>query len=208
MRKWFEPWEIIAAIICAVVSGFVLWTEYRYDCLTSRYPLLYSGILGLVSGVIGTVTVFWLQRWRRAVELHARYHPLAGTYTRKDIGQDNAEERELQRMQTENNGLQVELIYDGQNAFTVTASYWKSVGAVVKARLEFIDSNKMVATGRYRYIEGKELIGHFGTYTVYRADENGTELLVQYQHLFPRSNDTKPDSNRGWEVWSKSILSA
>jgi hypothetical protein len=33
-------------------------------------------------------------------------------------------------------------------------------------------------------------------------------LLVQYQHLFPRSNETNPDRNRGWEVWSKSIPSA
>lgn len=136
-------------VLCALISGAVVWFEYQCDCLTSRYPLFYSGILGLASGIVGTVIVLWLQRWRRAVELHARYHPLAGTYTRKDIGQDNAGEQELQHMQTENNGLRVELIYDGENAFTVTANYWKSVGALVKARLEFIESNKMVATGRF-----------------------------------------------------------
>lgn len=190
-------------VICALISCIVVWFEYRCDCLTSRYPLFYSGILGLASGIVGTVIVLWLQRWHREQELKARYLPLAGKYVRKDIGQDNTDEKELQHMKTENNGLPVELDYDGGNAFKATVNYWKSENAVAKAHLEFIESNKMVATGRYRYVEGTWLVEHFGTYTVYRADENGAELLVQYQHLFPRSQETNPDSNRGWEVWTK-----
>lgn len=190
-------------VICALISCIVVWG----DCLTSRYPLFYSGILGSASGIVGTVIVFWLQRWHREQQLKARYLPLAGHYVRKDIGQDNAGEQELQDMRAENNGLPVELTYDGENAFSVRANYWKGIGAIVKAHVEFIESNKMVATGRYRYIEGKELVGHFGTYTIYRADENGGELLVQYQHLFPRSQATNPDRNRGWEVWSKTTPS-
>lgn len=190
-------------VLCALISCAVIWIEFQCDCLTTRYPLFYSAVLGLASGVVGTVIVLWLQRWHREQELGARYRPLAGEYTRRDIGQDNASEEELHDMKERNNGLKVHLTYEGENAFSVLANYWKDEQAVVKAHLEFIESNKMVATGRYRYLRSKSLVGHFGTYTIYRADENGTELLVQYQHVFPRSQATNPDRNRGWEVWTK-----
>lgn len=203
MSKRFHSWEVTAIILCALISGVVIWIEFQCDCLTTRYPLFYSGVLGLASGVVGTVIILWLQRWHRAQELHSRYQPLAGMYVRKDIGQDNASDQELVHMKTENNGLSIELTYEGENAFSVTVNYWKSEKAVVKAHIEFIESNKMVATGRYRYLDGNFLTGHFGTYTVYRADQNGVELLVQFQHLFPRSQATNPDRNRGWEVWAK-----
>ncbi len=49
--------------------------------------------------------------------------------------------------------FQWELTYEGENAFSVTVNYWKSEKAVVKEHIKFIESNKMVATGRYRYLE-------------------------------------------------------
>jgi hypothetical protein len=207
MEKWYERWEVIAAIICSALVLLVVGIEYQCDCLTSRYPLAYSTILGLASGVLGTVVVLWFQRSHRIEELKRRYLPLAGAYKRVDIGQDNT--TDLDNMRSRNVDLPVELIYDGGNAFRVKASYWSDLNCKVEAHIEFVESNKMIATGRYRYIAGEAFVNppHFGTYTVYRFQEDDGKLLVLYQHVFPRKTDNNPDANRGWEIWERAGVS-
>jgi hypothetical protein len=203
MQKWYEPWEIVAAVFCAIAAVVVVVVEYQCACLTSRYPLFYSGILGLASGVFGTVVVFWFGRAHRIQELRSRYLPLAGAYRRTDIRQDNTLEKNLAGIRENNLNLPVRLQYLGGNAFRIEADYWKNTGCKVEAHIEFVESNKMVATGRYRYLEGSEYAGHFGTYVVYRFQEDHNKLLVLYQHVFPRNPDFNPDANRGSEIWVK-----
>jgi len=127
--------------------------------------------------------------------------PIAGHYRRTDIGQDNTPD--LEDIRLGNNNLPIEIRYLGENSFEIEASYWKELGCIVEAHLEFVESNKMMATGRYRYIDGCSFSGHFGTYTVYRVQEDDSKLLVLYQHVFPRRNEHNPDANRGWEIWEK-----
>lgn len=207
MEKWYERWEITATAICAAVILLVVGMEYRCDCLTSRYPLAYSTILGLASGVLGTVVVLWFQRSHRIEELKRRYHPVAGAYKRIDIGQDNT--KDVENMRSRNIDLPIELTYAGGNAFRIKARYWSDLECKVEAHIEFVESNKMIATGRYRYIEGTAYMDppHFGTYTVYRFQEDDNKLLILYQHVFPRKQDNNPDANRGWEIWEKASIS-
>lgn len=205
MEKWYERWEVNAAIVCSVVILLVVGIEYRCDCLTSRYPLAYSTILGLASGVLGTVIVLWFQRKHRIEELRRRYLPLAGRYKRADIGQDNT--KDIENIRSRNNGLPIDLRYEGGNAFRVSVGYWSDLNCKVEAHIEFVESNKMIATGRYRYVEGAAYMNppHFGTYAVCRFQEDDGRLLVLYQHVFPRMSDNNPDANRGWEIWEKAV---
>lgn len=203
MQKWYEPWEVVIAVLCALAAAFVIAIEYQCDCLTSRYPLFYSGILGLASGVFGTVVVFWFQSAHRIRQLRTLYTPLAGTYKRIDIGQDNTPEENLGDIRKYNIGLPVKLRYLGGHAFGIDAEYWSDQGCKVEAHIEFSESNGMVATGRYRYLDGCAFSGDFGTYTVYRFQEDDNKLLVLYQHVFPRRNVNNPDKNRGWQIWEK-----
>lgn len=203
MSKRFEPWEVTAIVVCALISGVVVWIEYQCECLTGRYPLFYSGVLGLASGVVGTIIVIWLQRWHSVAELGKQYRPLAGAYRRFDIGQDNTPDGSLDNIRARNNDLPINLHYVGGSAFRIDARYWNDLGCQVEAHIEFVESNRMVATGRYRYLEGCEFSGHFGTYTVYRMQEDDNRLLVLYHHVFPRMNINNPDANRGWEIWER-----
>jgi hypothetical protein len=77
-------------VLCALISCAVVGIEYQWDCLTNRYPLFYSGVLGLASGVVGTIIVIWLQRWHSVSELKKRYHPLAGLYRRISVVRGNS----------------------------------------------------------------------------------------------------------------------
>ncbi|MBK8498868.1 MAG: hypothetical protein IPL52_08635 [Flavobacteriales bacterium] len=103
----------------------------------------------------------------------------------------------------QNIDLEVHLHYLEGNGFRIDANYWKNLDCKVEAHVEFVESNKMVATGRYRYLDGSAYSGHFGTYTVYRFQEDDNKLLVLYQHVFPRRTDNNPDANRGWEIWER-----
>lgn len=203
MKNWHERWEVNAAIVCSAIMLLVVGIEYGCDCLTNRYPLAYSTILGLASGVLGTVVVLWFQRSHRIEELKRRYLPLAGVYKRVDIGQDNTPD--IENIRSRNVDLPIELNYAGGNAFRISASYWSDLKCKVDAHIEFVESNKMIATGRYRYVEGTAFVNppHFGTYVVYRFKEDDGRLLVLYQHIFPRMKDNNPDANRGWEIWEK-----
>ena len=106
-------------------------------------------------------------------------------------------------LQEDNRKLPILLTYEGENTFTILADYWYSMNCKVKATVEFSETNKAFADGRYIYTEGK-FKGHFGTYRIYRFNEDDNKLLVLYQHIFPRENEFNPDNNRGWEIWEKS----
>ena len=205
MFKYLEPWERKWGMICLLVPASVIALEFAYSCFTDHHQQLLSVAVELSCGLIGAVIILVLQRMHRKRELESQYLGIAGPYVRKDIGQDNTPEGNLDAMQKENVGLEIELRYLGGNAFGITANYWKSGGCVVEAHVEFIESNKMVATGRYRYEPktGCDCSGDFGTYTVYRVQEDDRKLLVLYQHVFPRKQAKNPDANRGWEIWER-----
>jgi hypothetical protein len=128
------------------------------------------------------------------------------TDRRINIGQDNTTDATLDNMQARNIGLPIELHYSGGDAFRIEARYWEDLGCRVEAQIEFVEGNRMVATGRYRYLDGCDYSGHYGTYTVYRMQEDDNRLLVLYQHVFPRMNANNPDANRGWEIWEKASI--
>lgn len=91
----------------------------------------------------------------------------------------------------------------GTNSIDITADYWKNDGAQVKAIVEFNEANRLIGDGVYRYVKGETYVrdGHMGTYKIFNTQDG--QLLVQYQHIYPRGQKYNPDENKGWQVWTK-----
>jgi len=199
-----EGWEITVIGISIIVLIIITSFELICSCLTSRYPVIFSILVGLSTGILSALTIFYAQRWYRDKKLFDFYSKIEGLYKRINIGQDNTGEAECENMRSQNNDLEIKLSYKGENIFTIDAKYWKHENASVNATIEFNESNKMVANGYYHYVSGKSFLGHFGRYTIYfNYKEDNNKILALYHHLFPRDLIYNPDNNRGWEVWEK-----
>ncbi len=218
IKTSFQNWELDLIIICSILLIIILPIEFFCECITARFPVLFSVITGLLIGIITTILILYFQRRHRQEELSKHYRKIEGNYIRFDIGQDNTPKSDVKSLddiphpseinkdrltiQEDNRKLPIVITYEGENTFTILADYWYSLKCKVKATVEFSETNKLYAHGRYLYIEGK-LKGNFGTYTIYRFDEDDNKLLVLYQHIYPREDIDNPDKNRGWEIWQK-----
>lgn len=220
IKTSFQDWEKESIIICSAFLIVIIPIEFVCDCLTTRFPILFSIITGLLIGIITTILILFFQRKHRQGELSKYYLQISGTYIRLDIGQDNTpttidnsgeilHPSEIRKgnlsIQEDNRKLPITLTYAGGNTFTILAEYWWSLKCKVKATVEFSETNRAFADGRYLYIEGTYK-GHFGTYRIFRFNEDDNKLLVLYQHIYPRSIEFNPDNNRGWEIWEKTTL--
>lgn len=213
-----EKWERIGLIFSVAILISAGLLEVFANCWAKNYPTIISILTGLAGGFIATIIVLYFERKHRKNKLHNNYSKISGSYIRFDIGQDNTPKStvtnlndvlhpseiisESPSLQEDNRKLPIELYYQGENTFSIKADYWYSKKCKVEAIIEFIESNKLIAQGRYLYTEG-EFKGHFGTYTIYKFHEDDNKLLVLYQHIYPREIDFNPDSNKGWEIWQK-----
>lgn len=201
-KKTLENWEFQWLIIAIITIGVSALIELCAFYLTNKYPLLFSSIVGLASGIVATVFIFWLQRRHERKKLHDIFSNLAGNYIRIDIGQDNTPEEEQIFLQADNLNLPMQLSYLGGYEFKVKADYWKSDNAKVEAAIQFDIKDNSIARGKYRYIGGAErYLNHFGTYEIH-YNENDKQLICFYKHLYPRRGQNI-DNNRGWQVWQK-----
>jgi len=216
-NRLIETWEIIGLIFSFFVLSVVGYDELHLKCWF-KFPTIVSIATGLSGGFIATIVVLYFERKHRQNKLSKIYNNIAGQYIRFDIGQDNTPKSTVTifdevphpseikskspSLQEDNRKLPIELKYLGENTFTIKADYWYSKNCKVEALIEFNESNKLIAHGRYLYTEG-EFKGHFGTYTIYKFQEDDNKLLVLYQHIFPREMNFNPDANRGWEIWQR-----
>lgn len=218
IKTSLQNWERDLIIICSIFLIAIIPIELFCDFITARFAVIFSIITGLLIGIITTILILYFQRKHRQEELLDYYKKIEGDYIRFDIGQDNTPKStvislhdiphpsEINKpnpsLQEDNRKLPISLTYEGENTFTILADYWYSLKCKVKATVEFSETNKVYAQGRYLYSEGK-FKDHFGTYKIYRFDEDDNKLLVLYQHIYPRENEFNPDANRGWEIWQK-----
>jgi hypothetical protein len=216
-NRIIENWEkalLGVSLIILVVVGYV---ETHSNCWKD-YPTIIAIITGLAGGFVATIFVLCCERIHRVNNLSKKYNKIAGTYIRLDIGQDNTQKSSITNLdsiphpseinnpnpslQDDNRKLSIVIKYDGENNFSIKADYWYSKKCKVEAVVEFNESNRAIAHGRYLYTAG-EFKGHFGTYTIYKFTEDDNKLLILYQHIYPRETDFNPDANRGWEIWQK-----
>jgi hypothetical protein len=192
-------------IVCVMILTILIIIEFNTHCLTDKYPLTFAIITNFLSGVLSAIALLYFQELHHIRRINKYYADIAGEYTRVDIGQDNAAEKEIRIMREQNNFLPVILKHiKGTHMLKLRAEYWRSEEALVEASIEFNEKNGTTAYGRYRYSKAKgTLFGHSGTYKIYRLEEDKTKLLVLFHQLFPRQLENNPDANRGWEIWQK-----
>lgn len=201
-RHLIEKWELIGGIISFIIIAISFILEIFFNCFTSKFPISLTIITGLACGFIATVIVLFLGRNHIMQSLAKYYSTIDGCYERIDIGQDNTDEKNLVNIRSENIGLKIRLKYLGGHEFSIDIDYWKSENAKAIGIIEFNSKNKTSAIGNYRYIQGKRFKGLFGKLEITR-DENKNDIIVFYQHQYPRELPYNPDKNRGWEVWRK-----
>jgi hypothetical protein len=197
--------EGLIFVICVCALTIISVFEFNAHYLTEKYPLIFSIFSGIFSGILTAIVLLYFQEQHFIKRLDKYYSEIAGEYIRIDIGQDNATDAIIKNMQDQNVGLKIKLIHmKGTNSIKLKANYWTSENAVVEGTIEFNDKNGSTAYGRYRYTRASTgMLGHSGTYKIYRLEEDNTKLLVQFHHLFPRLQVNNPDANRGWEIWQK-----
>jgi hypothetical protein len=197
--------ESLTFILCLICLLALIIFEFKLPDLTNKYPLTFSNLSGIFSGILSAIALLFFQQKHHEWQLSKYYTDIAGQYTRIDIGQDNSGDAEIKNMKEQNIGLPITLIHiKGTHSFKYFAAYWRNQEALVEGIFEFDEKNGTTAYGRYRYTKANDdLLGHSGTYRIFRLEEDKTKLLVQYHHLFPRRTENNPDANRGWEIWQK-----
>lgn len=200
-----EAWEIFSIIACVVILMIVISSDVACGCLSNHYPLFFSSIIGICTGLITAIAILYFQRTHRAEKLFKHYSQIEGEYIRTDIGQDNTAEANLIKMRKQNVGLKIQITYIGENSFTYDMELWKDSEAKAKGIMEFNENNKMIASGNYKYYEGGDRFkDHFGTLTAYWFEDDKSRLYVVHQHVYPRHIEiNNPDANRGWQIWEK-----
>ncbi|HLX54794.1 MAG TPA: hypothetical protein VKR58_12670 [Aquella sp.] len=195
-------WEKIGIAISLVVIFIVGVLEINANCWIKNHPTIISILTGLACGFIATIIVLVLERQYEKKKLREYYIKYEGLYSRTDIGQDNTPESDLVNMREENNDLIIEMTYIGGHEFLLLINYWKSENAQAQGIVEFNPKDKQLGKGNYRYIAGKSYKGHYGRLDL-NWDENNKEMVIIYNHQYPREIPFNPDKNRGWEIWTK-----
>lgn len=190
-----EFWEvgfILFSIILLVISP-----SYKDD------SFIISTLVGTATCILTAIFIFYFQRIHRNLKLYFYYKPISGKYIRIDIGQDNTGSIENTYMKEKNINLEIDLIYQGENKFQAIIQYWKHENAEALSTVEFNETNKMIASGTYKYIKGESFINHFGSIELFLLENEPNKIYVRYHHVFPRVLEYNPDNNRGWEVWER-----
>jgi len=199
-KKLLDSWEQVGLYITIPLLIVVGVMEIFFNCFTAKFPTITSIFTGLITGYIATIVVLYLERRHRQKELYDFYKTIEGDYIRVDIGQDNTEEAEQNAMRDDNVGLSITLEYSGGHSFKIRGAYWKS--HQVEGLIEFNSNERTSAVGKYKYVSTGKYSNIFGRYEIQR-DETKNELIVIFQHIFPRTKEYNPDNSRGWEVWQK-----
>lgn len=210
---FIEPWQKIIITWGFIFVAITIFIFYLYPIKYRENTVLIDLLFGISISAITAIFILGTQKYFERKELHQLYNGIAGKYLRVDIGNDFKKPEDYQELISRNKGLKIKLEYLGGHSFKSTAEYWKSDFGVdvVEAIFHFSDINHTTAFGKYKYKlchhyldrEPKgEHKGHFGTYTIHR-DLDSDELVVLYQHLYPREYPNDIIANRGWERWKK-----
>lgn len=205
-KRIFKNWEVICLIGCFTLLTIIVLINFQIEPISQGFNSLLNTITGLLCSAIAAILLLALQRWHEANAQKNYYKAFAGDYTRKDISLDGKLGEDLNRVlniKAQNIGEPMKMTYMGDNFFKIEASYWKNREGKINAIIEFNESNKNIAYGRYDYIQGNGLENHFGNYIVDRLKGEKIILLILFQHVFPREKANFVDDNRGWELWEK-----
>lgn len=205
-KVFLEKWEQVALIISGVILLYLFVIELHCNCLFERYSISFSILVGIATGMMTTVLLFYFQRKHHAEELKRFYMSMQGHYIRLMMGQDNLDAHKSENLICQNFCLNIKLKYDeSKNCLFIEEEVWKlsqeNIG-IVHAYIEFESPRRNIGYGRYKHVKGKHK-GNFGTYTLHRFEENSSRLIVLYQHIFPRNKKNDADNNRGWQIWKK-----
>ena len=209
MRKFnliykLKLWETIFLVSSILGLLLIMLLDSISTDFYKYYPLTLSSLIGLTSCIITAIGIVYIQKIDRNRKLFNHYIKIEGPYIRVDMGQDNTLPEKLDYLEKENIGLAITLTYVGENRFTADIEYWKSDSGRVTGIIEFNESNKLLASGTYKYYQGgNRFKDHFGKFDIFRFEDNANLIYVKYQHVFPRKSPQSPDENRGWEVWQK-----
>lgn len=195
--------EVAVIIISIIIITVIVFLEIICSCLTQDFAILISVIIGIGTGLISAIALLFFREKQYDRQIKEYYTEISGEYVRESIGQDSQARKEDSDIVVQNIDLPICLRYTENHSFKITAQYWKNKGGEVEATIEFNEKNGMVASGRFRYTRGINLLGTSGIYTIYRLEEDKTKLLVLYRSLFPREAKDNPDMNKGWEIWGK-----
>lgn len=198
----FPKWQfglLVVSIIGLIILIFCEWKFYSY---MSQNALSYSILSGLLSGIITAIGITALIEWYRYDALKRFYSNIAGKYVRTAIGQDGEQSDGGIQAQNKEEEINIKHIA-GTNSIYIIANYWETSKASVIAKVDFQEPNRQIGHGVYVYNKGEQFVkeGHTGTYTIYNTHDE--QLLVLYQHVYPRRLLDNPDKNKGWEVWTK-----
>jgi hypothetical protein len=200
-KELIKNWEFNIVLISSAIMLLLILLEFAEVISINSYPITNSIVAGLAGSFISTIIVLYFERKHNRTSLKNTFLKYDGIYNRIDIGQDNTPEIELNLQKTDNIGLSINMSYKGGHEFMVNIEYWKSKDCKAIAFIEFNNHDKTTARGNYRYTQG-EYKGHYGNLEL-SWDENQNEMIVFYQHKYPRIAEFDPDRNRGWEVWKK-----
>lgn len=210
---FIEPWQKIIITWGCIFVAIAIFIFYLYPCKYNSNAVLIDLSSGFLISAIAAIFILQTQKYIEQKRLFRIYNKIEGNYERIDIGNDLKKPEDYQELIRRNKGLKIKLEYLGGHGFKSTVEYWKSDFGVdvVEAIFHFSDNNSTTAFGKYKYTnchhkpvrEPKgDHKGHFGTYTIHR-DLDSDELVVLYEHLYPREYPNDIITNRGWERWSK-----
>lgn len=194
-----ETWEIV--LILSSIALLIVSPCYKNDVF------IISTLIGTATCILTAILILYFQRVHRKLGLYSYYKTITGKYIRIDIGQDNTGGIENTDIKDKNIGLEIDLTYEGENKFKAIIQYWKHEGAEALATLEFNETNKMIASGTYKYYKGQSFAGHFGSLQLFLLDHEPHKVYARYHHVFPRQVEYNPDNNRGWEIWERKNIS-
>jgi hypothetical protein len=189
-----DLWEVI---LISLSIGLLIVSYYCKDNFTI------STLIGTSTCILTAILILYFQRIHRKLALYSYYNPISGKYIRIDIGQDNTGGVENTDIREKNVNLEINIAYLGENKFSATIQYWKHENAEALSSFEFSETNKMIASGTYKYTKGQSFTNHFGSLTLFLLENEPNRIHVRYHHVFPRQTDYNPDNNRGWEIWER-----
>lgn len=192
-----QNWEIALLAISLLVIQFV----HSFISHESK-----DIVFALLTGIISALFLLVTERLYIAWILKEQYNKsICGSYIRIEIGKDGEESLASSKFWVDNIGLRVFISYVEKHTIKITADYWKN--DEVTAYVNFSQENLYVGNGTYYYskVDTSREYNHEnnrGIYKIFRQ-ENSSDLLVLFEHIYPRDKGHNPNLNKGWEIWQK-----
>ena len=186
--------NIILLLSCPLLV-FAIIVYFIYPCFAQKYDSILSAFISIFTGVVTSIFLLVINRKDRATDILNFYKDIPGTYKRKFIAQYGTAEENQDYLREQNVDLGIEVTYDGENNFSLTAKYWKDEEHLVTGTIQFEENSKYFGTGSYKYTTKAEV--DIGKYGIQRFKEHPNRILVYYENTIPKNGAI------GFEIWEK-----